>query len=97
MPGFHRARRYLGTTILSYFYDDFLETIYSCVNDKNISDIVTNCTESGEICCFVVDSTYIVSTKGLTILNDKLLSSHNAMADYLLNNRLKLKDDKTPF
>ena len=54
-----------------------------------------SCTVCGSICCYVDDTTYSCSSKDPLELSEKLSSRYRVVADYMLNNRLKLNDDKT--
>ena len=53
------------------------------------------CTVCGSICCYADDTTYSCSSKDPQVLSDKLSSRYRTVADFMLNNRLKLNDDKT--
>ena len=53
------------------------------------------CTECGSICCHAVDTTYSTNSKNPQELTDKLSSRYRMVAEFMLNNRLKLNDDKT--
>ena len=53
------------------------------------------CAECGTICCYADDTTYSTNSKNPQDLTDKLSSKYRMVADFMLNNRLKLNDDKT--
>ena len=54
-----------------------------------------SCTVCGSICCYADDTTYSCNSKDPQELSDKLSSKYSIVADFMLNNRLKLNDDKT--
>ena len=53
------------------------------------------CAKCGSICCYADDTTYSASSKDPQELSDMLSSRYKLVSDFMLNNRLKLNDDKT--
>ena len=53
------------------------------------------CTECGSICCYADDTTYSTSSKDPQQLTERLSSKYLVVAEFMLNNRLKLNDEKT--
>ena len=53
------------------------------------------CKTCGSMTCYADDTTYSCSSEDPTILSDKLTEKYKVMSDFLVNNRLKLNDDKT--
>ena len=53
------------------------------------------CTECGSICCYADDTTYSTSSKDPQELTEKMSSKYLVVAEFMLNNRLKLNDEKT--
>ena len=51
--------------------------------------------DNGSICCYADDTTYSCSSKDPEELSRKLSTRYRMVADYMVNNRLKLNDDKT--
>ena len=53
------------------------------------------CTECGSICCYADDTTYSTSSKDPQQLTERMSSKYLVAAEFMLNNRLKLNDEKT--
>ena len=51
------------------------------------------CTECGSICRYADDTTYSTNSKNPQELTDKLSSRYKKVAEFMLNNRLKLNED----
>ena len=51
--------------------------------------------ENGSICCFADDSTLTVTDKDHNALTIKLTRKYNSVAQFMVDNRLKMNDDKT--
>ena len=49
------------------------------------------------ISCYADDTTYVATDVDPERLSAKLRNGYNCIADFMLNNRLKLNDDKTNF
>ena len=65
------------------------------VQGEGVPDYTLSCTVCGSICCYADDTTYSCSSKDPEELSTKLSSKYRVVADYMVNNRLKLNDDKT--
>ena len=50
---------------------------------------------SGSICCYADDTTFTTTDSDHAALSTKLSAKYNIIAEFMVNNRLKLNDDKT--
>ena len=53
------------------------------------------CKSCGSLTCYADDTSYSCSSKDPDILTEKLTAKYKVMSEFLVNNRLKLNDDKT--
>ena len=51
--------------------------------------------KNGSICCYADDSTFTISDPDPGTLTTKLSEKYKNIAEFMVNNRLKLNDDKT--
>ena len=51
--------------------------------------------ENGTICCYADDTTFTSNDPDPAVLSTKLTNKYNIIAQFMVNNRLKLNDDKT--
>ena len=54
-----------------------------------------SCKSCGSLTCYADDTTYSCSSSDPDILSEKLTTKYKVMSEFLVNNRLKLNDDKT--
>ena len=54
-----------------------------------------SCKSCGSVTCYADDTTYSCSSSDPDILSAKLTAKYKVMSQFLVNNRLKLNDDKT--
>ena len=65
------------------------------VEEEDAPPYTMSCTVCGSICCYADDTTYSCSSKDPEELSRKLSSKYMVVSEYMVNNRLKLNDDKT--
>ena len=53
------------------------------------------CATCGNVCCYADDTTYSCSDTDPQALSEKLTAKYKLLSEFLVNNRLKLNDDKT--
>ena len=51
--------------------------------------------EHGSVCCYADDTTFTSSDHDPAALSSKLTDKYKVIAQFMVNNRLKLNDDKT--
>ena len=54
-----------------------------------------NCDNCGSLCCYVDDSSYVLSSSDPRVLSEKLSEQYRKLASYMSDNRLVINDDKT--
>ena len=65
------------------------------VEGEDVPAYTMSCSVCGSICCYADDTTYSCSSKDSQELTRKLTSKYSMVAEFMINNRLKLNDDKT--
>ena len=65
------------------------------VEEEDAPPYTMSCTVCGSVCCYADDTTYSCSSKDPEELSRKLSSKYMVVSEYMVNNRLKLNDDKT--
>ena len=61
----------------------------------NSPNFTMNCEKCGSTCCYADDTTYSYSSKDPEVLSSKLSEKYLAMSEFMVNNKLKLNDNKT--
>ena len=56
----------------------------------------TSCTTCGNVVCFADDTTFSCSSNDPNTLSEELSAKFKLISAFLVSNRLKLNDDKTP-
>ena len=54
-----------------------------------------NCSTCGNVCCYADDTTYSCSDTDPQALSETVTAKYKLLSEFLVNNRLKLNDDKT--
>ena len=61
----------------------------------DLPSFTMDCEKCGSTCCYADDTTYSYSNKDPEALSCKLSAKYLAMSNFMVNNKLKLNDDKT--
>ena len=92
----------LGPLLYTLFTNELPETVHDHANlnqDKlpgsSWQPFSMGCKDCGTIACYADDTTYSCSDSDPARLSEKLTYQYGVMSDFLINNQLKLNDDKT--
>ena len=91
----------LGPLLYTIFTNELPEVVhgdpYCSRQDQTgpLSSFSMACKSCGSLTCYADDTSYSCSSKDPDILTEKLTAKYKVMSEFLVNNRLKLNDDKT--
>ena len=86
----------LGPLLYTLFTNEVPEVVHDHL-PRNTARPSYNmsCKECGSISCYADDTTYSCSDSDPVIISEKMSAKFTAISDFMINNKLKLNDDKT--
>ena len=92
----------LGPLLYTLFTNELPETVHDHANlnqerlpGSSWQPFSMGCKDCGTTACYADDTTYSCSDSDPARLSEKLTYQYGVMSDFLINNQLKLNDDKT--
>jgi hypothetical protein len=92
----------LGPLLYTLFTNELPETVHDHANSNQDrlpgspwQPFSMGCKDCGTTACYADDTSYSCSDSDPARLSEKLTSQYGVMSDFLINNQLKLNDDKT--